>query len=95
MSEVHEITDGIFRISNFGPQAPVEFTQFLIVDERPLLFHTGPKALFPETLEAVKKVIDPSGHPTTSVGPTWRPMSAEPSTNSSRCHLRRNRSTER
>ena len=60
MSEVHEITDGIFRISNFGPQAPVEFTQFLIVDERPLLFHTGPKALFPETLEAVKKVIDPA-----------------------------------
>ena len=60
MSEVHEITDGIFRISNFGPQAPVEFAQFLIVDERPLLFHTGPKALFPETLEAVKKVIDPA-----------------------------------
>ena len=38
----------------------MEFTQFLIKDERPLLFHTGPKALFPQTLGAVKKVIDPA-----------------------------------
>jgi flavorubredoxin len=60
MSEVHEIADGIFRISNYGPQAPVEFTQFLIRDESPLLFHTGSRALFPDTLEAVKKVVDPA-----------------------------------
>jgi len=59
MSEVHEIADGIYRISCFGPSAPVEFTQFLIKDERPLLFHTGPRALFPDTLEAVKTVVDP------------------------------------
>src|SRR5437870_4568630 len=59
MSEVHEIADGIYRISSFGPSAPVEFTQFLIKDERPLLFHTGPRALFPDTLEAVKTVVDP------------------------------------
>ena len=59
MSEVHEIADGIYRISSFGPSAPVEFTQFLIKDERPLLFHTGPRALFPDTLEALKTVIDP------------------------------------
>jgi flavorubredoxin len=61
MSEVHEIADGIYRISHFdGNQAPVEFGQFLIKDEKPLLFHTGAKALFPETLEAVKKVVDPA-----------------------------------
>src|SRR5207244_5936071 len=61
MSEVHEITDGIYRISHFdGNYAPVEFTQFLIDDERPLLFHTGAKGLFPQTLEAVKKVVDPA-----------------------------------
>ncbi len=60
MSEVHEIADGVYRISSFGPQAPVEFTQFLIKDERPLLFHTGPRALFPDTLEAVKQVIEPA-----------------------------------
>ncbi len=60
MSEVHEIADGIYRISSFGPRAPVEFTQFLIKDENPLLFHTGPKGLFPDTLEAVKSVVDPA-----------------------------------
>jgi len=61
MSEVREIADGIYRISHFdGNYAPVEFTQFLINDERPLLFHTGAKALFPDTLDAVKKVIDPA-----------------------------------
>jgi flavorubredoxin len=61
MSEVHEIADGIYRISHFDAgSAPVEFTQFLIKDERPLLFHTGPKKLFPQTLEAVEKVVEPS-----------------------------------
>src|SRR5205823_5467109 len=61
MSEVHEIADGIYRISHFDANhAPVEFSQFLIKDERPLLFHTGAKALFPDTLEAVKKVLDPA-----------------------------------
>lgn len=60
MAEVHEIADGIYRISSFGPQAPVEFTQFLIKDEKPLLFHTGPRGLFADTLEAVKQVIDPA-----------------------------------
>ena len=60
MSETHEIADGIYRISNFGTQAPVEFTQFLIKDENPVLYHTGPRGLFPETLEAVKKVMYPA-----------------------------------
>lgn len=61
MSEVHEIAHGIYRISHYDANhAPVEFSQFLINDERPLLFHTGSKALFPQTLEAVKKVVDPA-----------------------------------
>jgi flavorubredoxin len=61
MAEVHEIVPGIYRISHFdGTAAPVEFTQFLIKDEKPLLFHTGPKALFAETLKAVKRIVDPA-----------------------------------
>jgi flavorubredoxin len=59
MSEVHEIADGIYRIAAFNPADPITFSQFLVVDEKPLLFHTGQRALFPETLEAVKKVINP------------------------------------
>jgi len=61
VSDVHEIADGIYRISSFdGNYAPVEFSQFLIKGEKPLLFHTGSKGLFPQTLEAVKKVVDPA-----------------------------------
>jgi flavorubredoxin len=60
MSEVHEIADGIYRIAAFNPSDPITFSQFLVVDEKPLLFHTGQRALFPETLEAVKTVIDPA-----------------------------------
>jgi flavorubredoxin len=60
VSEVHEIADEIYRISASAPQSPVVFTQFLIRAEQPLLFHTGPKALFAETLEAVQKVMDPA-----------------------------------
>jgi len=60
MSEVHEIADGIYRIAAFNPGDPITFSQFLVKDEKPLLFHTGQRAIFPETLEAVKKVIDPA-----------------------------------
>jgi flavorubredoxin len=61
MSEVHEIAPNIFRISRFDQSAaPVEFTQFLIKADEPLLFHTGAKAIFPETLDALKTIIDPA-----------------------------------
>ena len=33
------------------------FNQFLIKADEPLLFHTGPKALFPLVSEAVSKVV--------------------------------------
>lgn len=65
MAEVYEIAEGVYRIATFAsyPELPgggITFTQFLIVDEKPLLFHTGGRAFFPQTLEAVKKVIDPA-----------------------------------
>jgi flavorubredoxin len=60
----HEIADGIFRIST-GVEVPppvgaFTFNQFLVVDEEPLLFHTGPRALFPATLAAIERVLPPS-----------------------------------
>src|SRR5437870_9614988 len=60
MAEVQEIADGIFRIATFIPEANITFNQFLIADEKPLLFHTGQRLLFPLTLEAVRLVIDPT-----------------------------------
>jgi flavorubredoxin len=55
-----EIADGIHRISTFLPEVPpVGFTmnQFLVTGEEPLLFHTGPRALFPLVAEAVERIV--------------------------------------
>lgn len=60
-TNVHEISSGIFRISTPVPpsQMPGGFTfnQFLVVAESPLLFHTGPRKMFPLVREAVAHVL--------------------------------------
>ena len=59
-SNLDEIADGIYRISTFVPDvSPVGFTfnQFLIDADEPLLFHTGPRGMFPLVAEAVAKVV--------------------------------------
>lgn len=60
-TNVHEIADGIYRINTpiVMPDAPggFSFNQFLIVDEAPLLFHTGPRKLFPLVREAVASIM--------------------------------------
>lgn len=59
-TRVDEIADGLYRI-----HTPVDlaggfsFNQYLIVDDEPLLFHTGLRKLFPLVREAVKKVMAP------------------------------------
>ena len=60
MAEVTEIAPDVYRISTFFSPINLQFNQFLIKDEEPLLFHTGMKALFPVVREAVSTVIDPS-----------------------------------
>ena len=56
-----EIASGIFRISTPLPPSVVpggfSFNQYLIIDEKPMLFHTGPKSLFPLVSEAISTVI--------------------------------------
>ena len=58
-----EIADGIYRISihvpEIGPPDGFTFNQFLVDADEPLLFHTGPKAMFPLVVEAVAKVRRP------------------------------------
>lgn len=59
-TNVHEIAAGIYRI-NTPVQIPgaggFNFNQYLIDDEAPLLFHTGPRQMFPLVREAVARVI--------------------------------------
>jgi flavorubredoxin len=54
---IHEIEDGIYRISVPVPEADFSYNQFLIVDEEPLLFHTGLRSQFPLVSEAIRKVM--------------------------------------
>jgi flavorubredoxin len=57
---VTEIAPDFYRISTYIPEIDLQFNQFLIKDEEPLLFHTGMRALFPAVREAVASVIDPA-----------------------------------
>jgi flavorubredoxin len=58
---VDEIADGIFRLSTWvpdiAPPAGFTFNQFLVAADEPLLFHTGPRAMFPLVSEAVARVL--------------------------------------
>jgi flavorubredoxin len=61
-TNVHEIAPSIFRVSTPvapNPSLPGGFTfnQFLIVDDEPLLFHTGLRAMFPLVRQAVQHVL--------------------------------------
>lgn len=60
-TNVHEIADGIYRINTpvAIPDGPggFNFNQYLIVDDEPLLFHTGPRRLFPLVREAMAAVM--------------------------------------
>lgn len=57
---ITEIAPDTFRINTFLPDANLGFSQFLVRDDEPLLFHTGMRALFPTVREAVAKLIDPA-----------------------------------
>ena len=54
---VDEIAPDIFRLSTFISDANFMFNQFLVVDEEPLLFHTGLRGLFPLVSEAVQTLM--------------------------------------
>ncbi|MGQ0621437.1 MAG: FprA family A-type flavoprotein [Panacagrimonas sp.] len=58
-TNVHEIADGIYRINTpfDGIPGGFSFNQYLIVDDEPLIFHTGPRKLFPLVREAVASVM--------------------------------------
>ena len=60
MAQVTEIAPDLFRISTLIPDFNLQFNQFLVRDEQPLLFHTGMRALFPQVREAVASLIDPA-----------------------------------
>lgn len=61
-TQIAEIGSGIYRISTPVPPGPAlpggfTFNQFLIDDDAPLLFHTGPRKMFPLVREAIATVL--------------------------------------
>jgi flavorubredoxin len=58
-TRIDEIADRIYRIATPVPAAPggFSFNQYLVVDDAPLLFHTGPRKLFPLVREAIATVM--------------------------------------
>ena len=60
MTTTTEIAPDLFRISTYVPEFDLQFNQFLLRDEQPLLFHTGLRALFPQVKEAVASLIEPA-----------------------------------
>jgi flavorubredoxin len=60
-TNVHEIADGLFRINTPvvipGDSFGFSFNQYLIVDDEPLLYHTGPRKMFALVREAVASLM--------------------------------------
>jgi flavorubredoxin len=59
-TRIDEIADGVYRLSTcVADAAPGGFTfnQFLIKGDDPLLFHTGPRGMFPLVSQAISRVV--------------------------------------
>ncbi|HVA73242.1 MAG TPA: MBL fold metallo-hydrolase [Acidimicrobiales bacterium] len=59
-TKVDEIAPDIYRLSTLVPEiGPTGFTfnQFLVLDEEPLLFHTGHRSMFGSVRDAIQRVM--------------------------------------
>ncbi len=62
-TKIDEIAGGVYRLSTWvaevAPPAGFTFNQFLVLGDEPLLFHTGPRKMFPLVRSAVGRLISP------------------------------------
>jgi flavorubredoxin len=60
-TRVDEVAAGIYRLSTFvpdiAPPSGFTFNQFLVTGDDPLLFHTGPRRMFPSVCAAASHVL--------------------------------------
>ena len=59
-TSTHEIAERIYRISTFVPEVTPDgftFNQFLVDADQPLLFHTGPRGMFPLVSDAIARIV--------------------------------------
>ncbi len=60
MAQITEIGPDVYRITTYVPQINLQFNQFLVLDDEPLLYHTGLRRIFPGVREAVASLTDPA-----------------------------------
>lgn len=56
-TRVAQIGDGIYQLNTYVAEADFSFNQYLVVGDEPLLFHCGPRRLFPLVSAAVGEVV--------------------------------------
>ena len=59
-TNIHEIAPHIYRINTpveIGGQFGFNFNQYLVAADQPLVFHTGPRKMFPLVAEAIRRVM--------------------------------------
>ncbi len=59
-TRIDEIVPDLYRISTYIAKYGLQFNQFLVIDDEPLLYHTGLRRMFPWVRDAVAKVVEPS-----------------------------------
>ena len=60
MTTINEIAPDVYRICTYVADFDLQFCQFLIKDDEPLLWETGMKQMFPAVRDAVAKIVEPS-----------------------------------
>jgi flavorubredoxin len=58
-TRITEIADGVHQLSTYVADADFTFNQFLVAADEPLLFHTGPRRMFPLVRDAVARILPP------------------------------------
>ncbi len=59
MTTIDPVLEGIYRIATFDEKVGISFNQYLIMDEKPTLMHTGSALIFNDVLDAIRKVTKP------------------------------------
>jgi flavorubredoxin len=56
-TRVTEVAERIYQLTTYVPEADFSFNQTLVDAAEPLLFHTGPRQMFPLVSEAVARIV--------------------------------------
>jgi flavorubredoxin len=59
ITRIDPVDQDTYRIATFDPTYGISFNQFLIVDEKPTLIHTGTWQVYDAVRRAIAQVIDP------------------------------------